>query len=326
VNQVRRGLLFAATVAAVLAAGTATDASGREYIFKLTDPHGDDHGDGSLRYPFRPDLGPGDLDLVGFAAWPGQDGTWFRATFAKPVRVPGRETIDGVGTTLDRIARLGFYTFNLDVYIDTDRESGSGRVELMPGRVAETLPDHAWEKAIVLTPRPDLAEASLERERLRQFRDRADRSRGLTREEVRREKREIDDEIAALVFFPRQVRVQGPSVEFFVPDAFLGSKARSTWSYVVAVSGAELERRVYLPFLRSVALDPNAGMILPVHSVTSERAFGGRDDDRLQPPLVDLLTPAGLSQEAVLSDYDAVAGRPVRLPGVVPATDRLGLD
>lgn len=305
----------------LIVAVSDANTTAREYIFELKDPHGDDHGDGTLRYPFRPDLRPGDLDLIRFAARPGEGGTWFEATFAKAIRPPGRETIDGVGTTRDRIARLGFYTLNVDVYIDTDRESGSGRTELMPGRLAETRLDDAWEKAIVLTPRPNVAEAELEREWLRQAKERTKRGKGLSREELRREKERIDAEVARLFFFPRQVRVRGHEIEFFVPDAFLGGKARSDWSYVVAVSGAELERRVHIPFLRSVTLDPNTGMILPVHSVPTERAFGGRDDDGLQPPLVDILTPSGVSQRTVLSDYDAVEGRPARLPGVMPATE-----
>ncbi len=37
---------------------------------------------------------------------------------------------------------------SIDVYIDIDREPGSGRVAMLPGRVAEVHSDHAWEKAV----------------------------------------------------------------------------------------------------------------------------------------------------------------------------------
>ena len=78
-------------------------------IFTLTDPKGDDHGDGTLMYPLRTDMQPGDLDLVTFSAYAQSGGTVFEATFARSVRAPARRTIDQVGTTLDKIAKLGFY-------------------------------------------------------------------------------------------------------------------------------------------------------------------------------------------------------------------------
>ena len=34
----------------------------------------------------------------------------------------------------DRIARNGFYTFNVDIYIDTDRIAGRGETSTLPGR------------------------------------------------------------------------------------------------------------------------------------------------------------------------------------------------
>ena len=36
-------------------------------------------------------------------------------------------------------------------------------------------------------------------------------------------------------------------------------------------------------------------------------------DDPLQPPLVDVIVPAGTAQDTVLKDYDIQAKRPVRL-------------
>ena len=56
----------------------------------------------------------------------------FEVTFAKPVRTPGREAIDDLGTQLDKIARFGFYNLNLDIYIDTDRVAGLGRPHHAP--------------------------------------------------------------------------------------------------------------------------------------------------------------------------------------------------
>ena len=144
----------AAALFAAVAAPTAARAAASGPIFSLDDPRGDDHGDGSLRYPLRNDLAPGDLDLLSLSARAEKGRTTFEATFARPIRTPGREPVDVGGTALDRVARFGFYTFNLDLYIDTDRVPGSGRRAMLPGRKAEVDSTCAWERAICLTPRP----------------------------------------------------------------------------------------------------------------------------------------------------------------------------
>src|SRR6185436_13619279 len=138
-------------------------AAGEKPIFALTDPRGDDHGDGNLRYPRRDDLRPGDLDLLSLEARAVSDGTEFEARFARPIQPTARRTIDIGGGSLDDIARYNFYTFNLDVYIDTDRVAGSGSVSTLPGRKAEIDPANAWEKAICLTPRPAEARLALKK-------------------------------------------------------------------------------------------------------------------------------------------------------------------
>ncbi len=62
--------------------------------------------------------------------------------------------MDAAGTTVADLARHGFYTLNLDVYVDRDRAEGSGRTDTLPGRNLVLAPGSAWEKALVLTPRP----------------------------------------------------------------------------------------------------------------------------------------------------------------------------
>jgi hypothetical protein len=53
-----------------------------------------------------------------------------------------------------------------------------------------------------------------------------------------------------------------------------------------------------------------------------ENFGGGRQDDPLQPPLVDVIVPVGTAQETVLKDYEIQAKRPVQLQAVVPAAER----
>ena len=127
-------------------------------------------------------------------------------------------------------------------------------------------------------------------------------------------------EVASSVFFPTVVSVTGRSIRFFVPDAFLGGPAKDTWSYVVGVSGANIEIRVDVAaIIGSEGKSPGL-MIIPILPGKGFDNFGtNREGDDMQPDLVDIIVPPGTTQEAVLKDYDLMGGRPVALPGVVPA-------
>ena len=159
-NRKATRTLFLLTAIFALVAGPAL---ANNLLFEFSDPRGDDHGDGSMLYPIRTDFERGDLDITSLKVRAVNGGTRFDATFARPIRVAEREAVDELGTTLDTVARHGFYTFNIDIYIDTDREPNSGGISMLPGRKAEIHPEHAWERAIVLTPRPHAARSSLER-------------------------------------------------------------------------------------------------------------------------------------------------------------------
>lgn len=313
-----------ALVAAQLFA-TAPGRGEQREIFSLPDPRGDDRGAGSLVYPLRDDLRPGDLDLIRLTARPDSGGTLFEATFAKPITRPGPRTIDVGGGSLSDIARHDFYTFNIDLYVDTDRVPGSGAVSTLPGRKAEIDPSNAWEKAVCLTPRPNEAREALKtiltryaRQDLKAQGEKPDSGRMKTLGQ------EIRTDIENRVFFPTRIHVFGPTIRFFVPTSFFGGAAKSSWSYVVAVSGAEIVQRLDVAGSLGLAKDaPDSLMIVPVAPGTwSDRFGGGEDDDPLEPPLVDIVVPRGKSQKAVLEDRDPTAKRPVRLPGVVPGDEK----
>ena len=258
----RTPLLTAALLASPrLLAGSAFGA-GKE-IFTLTDPRGDDHGDGNILYPLGENLQSGDLDLLSLTARADGDGTMFEATFAKPVRVPGREAIDDLGTQLDKAARFGFYNLNLDIYIDTDRVPGSGGVTMLPGRHAEIDPATAWEKAVILTPRPNEAKAELKRLLLKTLNEDTKKPTStLNDAEVEALRKQIPADVDERIFFPTQIHVRGQKISFFVPGIFLGGPAKPTWAYVVATSGADLVQSLDIahmlgaPERRQVADDP----------------------------------------------------------------------
>lgn len=296
-------------------------------LFKLSDPRGDDHGDGSLAYPLGlpDDFGRGELDLVALEAERVSGGTEFTATFARPVRKPYRKPIDDGGTQLTTVARLGFYNFNLDIYIDIDRKPGSGRVTTLPGRVAEVSEGTAWEKVICLTPRPDVAAIQLRRILTYAARKELKAERGRVSEaEAEQISAQIALELEQDCFFPTRVRVSGPKVRFFVPATFLGGTARPTWAYAVAVTAASINAEVeaaasnedsWLATYRGGRL-----MNFPVVPGGATGMLGtSKNDAELMPPILDILVPPGVSQEAVLDDWDILAERRVQLPGVVPA-------
>jgi len=302
----------------VLVLGVAQAQAG-ELIFKVTDPRGDDHGNGRLLYPIRSDYEKGDLDVLSFAARRARGGTQFEVTFARPIKVADRQAIDDLGTNLSDVARLGFYTFNVDIYIDFDRREGSGWKRLLPGRHAELAPGLGWDRAVVLTPRPAEAKAEL---------------RGLMLQELGEALREgdyeaqLDDVRQSLpadldlrVHFPNRAHIQGPTITFFVPDEFLGGQALPEWSYTVAVSGADLIQSFDLAASMGLAASRRENlMILPISpGKWQDRFGGGREGEPLQPPLVDILVPPGSRQEILLGDFDSRSDRPARLLGVVPA-------
>ena len=288
-------------------------------LFRIVDPRGDDSGAGGLMYPARPDMHPGDLDVVAFSARnDAQDeGTWFTVEFAAPIRSPAGQVTPVGQTPISSIARLGFYTFNVDVYIDTDRIAGSGRVETVPGRGVAIDRATAWEKAILLSPRPDAARSLLKSELGARGENelRSKVGRVLT-PDLRKIEAQADFDIDAHFYFPRRVQVNGNRVSFFVPKSFLGDDASAHWAYALIVTGADVEQ-----YGRGGQLSPQRPTMLtmPTMRGIAPDAFGIRgDDDPATPPVVDILAPEPGTQGRVLNDFDMVAGRLPAVPGVAP--------
>jgi hypothetical protein len=304
---------------AVLLAGCASAPAASDALWTLTDPRGDDYGNGALLYPLSPDFERGDLDLLRLTATRLPGGTQFEAEMARPIRAPQRRTVDAIGTQLDRVAKLGFYTFNIDIYIDTDRAAGSGSTTTLPGRGVLIDPSSAWEKVIALTPDPEAARSELKRIVVRdeRRREQSEGRKGIIEEEQRVE---LQGSVDEFVFFPSQVRVSGNRITFFVPDAFLGGEAKGDWSYLVAVSGADVINRLDQQNRFLSRNDESESLvILPVTTGRPTDRFGGAlQNDTYMPPLVDIIVGAGEDQKTALSSYDADADQPAVLKGVVP--------
>ena len=251
-------------------------------VLSITDPEGDDHGDGSLVYPASGSaIQPGDLDLRLLTVSVDGDALRFEATFRNTIRHP--DTVipsSGGNESLGQFARRGFYAFNIDIYIDTDRVPGSGNTVTLPGRRASISPGHAWEKVVVLTPRPEL---------------------------MRRQLRDAVSEGAAsggpnplatvdnAVFFATDVRVRGRTVSFTVPWSFLGSLNVADWSLTTLVTGAKLtiESDLSLGLARGSALErltlgalqPGVGRPLDTWGSTGDRVPATAVVDLLSPEI-----------------------------------------
>jgi hypothetical protein len=283
----------------------------------IPDPKGDDFGAGGVLYPNRPDMKPGDLDLTELSFESRADGTWFAVRFAQPIRGPGSEVTATGQVPIANIARLGFYTFNVDIYIDTDRVAGSGFTDSIPGRGVAIDRAFAWERVIVLTPRPDIARALLETELARVAENELIARQGRAgKAEVARIEATARSDVARRYWFPTRVRVLGREVQFYVPASFLGRAADARMGYTVIVTGAELDQ-----VGRSSSGGRNRAvmMVMPLVRGMRENAFGLRsDDDAASPPVIDVLAPTIEAQRAALQNFDVVAGRLATVPGIAP--------
>lgn len=316
----RRVLAGGLALAALLTAGAAR-AEAADDLFRIEDPRGDDNGDGTLRYPLNYyGLAPGDLDLVSLVARRVSGGTEFKATFGAPVKSPATYTMDFGGGQLKDVARFGFHGINLDIYVDQDRTPGAGGVRTLPGRKSSIRPDFAWEKAIVLTPRPYDAKSELRRSLLRELKRELAAKQGPSEEKAEAIRTTLPEEMEQRIFFPTRVRVAGRTVTFFVPDEFLGGPARPDWGFVVFTTGADVDLRFTLLGDFSTTGPDDGLFVLPAKPGGAVDRFGGRrDDDFGLSPVIDLVVPAETTQDRVLSDYARDGSRLVELPGVVPA-------
>ena len=215
----KSSLLFIALLLQTLGAGAAPQP-----LATISDPLGDDNGAGTLTYPRRADFQAGDLDLRQLQITRDEAGFWFAATFKNSIRDP-KDVFYTVGAeSLANFARKGFYQFNVDIYVDTDRVPGSGNTFTLPGRQVSLDPRFAWERAVILTPRPELMRQQLLDKLAEQFPERAPA--------------EIAASVDQAIIFPTRIRVHGKSIDFFVPTGFFGGSDGTAWAVTALVTGA----------------------------------------------------------------------------------------
>lgn len=198
--------------------------AGQQPLATISDPTGDDYGAGTLIYPQRPDFQTGDLDLLQMKISRDENGFWFEAMFKNPIRDPGDISASTGAESLANFSRKGFYQFNIDVYVDTDRVTGSGNTFALPGRQIMIDPAYAWEKTVVLTPRPELMRQQLLDALSEQF--------------PGRPQIETEASVDQTIFFATRIRIRGKSIAFFVPASFIAGSNGTDWAVTALVTGA----------------------------------------------------------------------------------------
>jgi hypothetical protein len=300
---------------------TGAFLSADDTVFQLKDPRGDDHIDGTAILPSEGELRFGDLDLVSLSAKADKDGTKFEVEFASSIEQPDTRVIDAGGRTLASVARLGFYRFNIDIYIDTDRQPASGSTNTLPGRNALIDPQAAWEKMICLTPRPVETRGLLKRYLVRVLEERLEASRGrVDPEDTSEIFADASLDLERSYYFPeRGVRVAGRKLTFLVPSPFLGGTAKGEWSYVVLLTVAKIDDTLSFGNFGGAQV-PYTLMNLPVgEGAWSDRLGTSRKGAALLPPILDMFVPEGMKQEEVLRNFNANTKQMVILPGIVPS-------
>jgi hypothetical protein len=264
-------------------------------VASFNDPAGDDVGAGNLVYPLNPDYQEGDLDLRSFKLSKESDGYWFEAAFANPIRNPASTYLGAAAESLSDFARKGFYAFNIDIYIDNDRLRDSGNTFSLPGRHVRIDPGYAWEKAVVLTPRPELMRSEMLDALQRQYPDRSTDS--------------LEASINQSIYFPTTVRVRGKTIAFFVPEAFFAGSAANDWAVTVMVTGAKPYTSAsggFLPTNKTPLEELDMGVLQP--AAGRPRATFGYYGRGHAVPLVDVLLPSQAQQTALLSGQMPLTG------------------
>ncbi len=282
-------LLFVALILLMLNAW-----AGLQPLVTISDPSGDDRGDGTLVYPQRADFTPGDLDLQQLKISRDENGFWFEAMFKNPIRDPAGVTEAVSSESLANFARKGFYQFNLDVYVDTDRIRDSGNTFTLPGRHVRIDPEYAWEKAVILTPRPELMRQQL--------------LAALTEQYPERTRAETEASVDQSMYFPTRIRVRGRSVSFFVPAGFFAGSNGTDWAVTALVTGALTtipadlslfpSAKTPLEKLQLGVMQPEAGH--PGNTFGYSGVMPG--------PVVDMLSPSVDQQMRQLAAKDDLTG------------------
>ncbi len=281
-------------------------------LASFNDPIGDDNGAGTLSYPQRADYQSGDLDLQQLSMSREESGFWFSAKFKNAIHDPKDALYASGGESLANFARKGFYQFNIDIYIDTDRLDGSGNTFTLPGRHSKIARRFAWERAVILTPRPELMRHQLMDVLAEQFPEHT--------------AAEIEASVDQSILFPTRIRVRGKTIEFFVPATFFAGCKGGSWAATAFVTGAITSVTADLSLINSNTKPMDRlplGVMQPAPGHPKDTV--GFDGDATPSPVIDLLTESAETQREQLVGSNGLEGVEWVIDGALPIAPAMGL-
>lgn len=250
-------------------------------VFSYRDSKYDDRGTGKYVYPLSLRQRDGLFDLTYFQVRNLGKVLEFSVNFRAPIIQEEISVIPPIDQdspeaiaqdpNLGR-ANVQDWLFQMvDIYIDTDRESGSGNTFSLPGRNIEFNPEEGWEKVVVLSPGPEkeirgYLSSQSEKSWLYQIRNDVLIPHDIVLRQYR---------LIARVSFH----------EFGHPDP-------SKWGYQVCVMGYNPANLTLNGMLNAEALN---------HATDSD--FGGGTNHTGNPNIIDVLSPDKDAQYSVLSSY-----------------------
>jgi hypothetical protein len=257
------------------------------------DPKGDDHGAGFLVYPGQSAWTKGDADLLSLTIENHSSGAWITVTFANPLKNPSHYAGQFASEDFSQFARHGFFNVNVDLYLDADRLPASGLTHSFPGRDVRIHPATAWERAIIVSPRPTALRQLLIKRLFETAKLEQSSSWHLAPQAQKELKNAIESQVDRTYFFPTKVRVNGRQLRFFVPEEI--HQFHDQQAILVVTTAANPETTLPLSFLRK---ETPPLMNLPVFSGTPYDTLGcgERNPEKIGAVLDVLLPEAGLQE------------------------------
>jgi carbohydrate-binding DOMON domain-containing protein len=271
---------WARSLAVLALFGVATAASA-QYKVTLKDPKGDDKGPGTYTYPTDQVYTPGSFDLTEFSVEEKGNDVVMKFVMNARLEDPwGSKDWGGNGFSLQ----------HLQVYIDKDRQEGSGFTEALPGINASFRPEEAWDTVAIVG------------------------AQGNTR--VRSEVDTKAAKMAGALVLPKKVQATGKTITATFAKSELGTP-QAGWGYQVLVQSNE-----GFP-------DANEVLTRKVNEYEGQHRFGGGTDYDGDPHFIDMLAGEAKgdqseieAQYTILKDYvsdaDPSKNRWVTVPMIYP--------
>ncbi|PKK92253.1 MAG: hypothetical protein CVV64_02235 [Candidatus Wallbacteria bacterium HGW-Wallbacteria-1] len=237
-----------------------------EVLFSTLDPVGDDKGPGTYQYPMMDNFERGAFDITYFEVSRNGNTLVFNiGVFGRIKRGMLVERFSEGEKVPTRKWKLQLF----DIYIDKDRIPGSGEIRTLPGRSVTFDENYAWDQVIIVSPKPS-----------RQVFD------------LIKEKSEIIalSNMEAKIAVPDNITVSDNRFSIRIPIETIG-EPQPNWAWQIFAMG-------YDEFDTSENF-----MNKTIHAFSDNWGFGGGSDFLGDPNVMDIITPKGVDQYKILSNY-----------------------